>query len=47
MSNVYFARPVTLSGPSSRFTEVPRMAGFSGHAYFFTSSGLPAGAAGA
>src|SRR5580765_2071705 len=47
MSNVYFARPVTFSGPSSRITEVPRMAGFSGHAYFLTSSGLPAGATGA
>src|SRR6476660_9199478 len=49
MSKVYFARPVTLSGPSRRLTDVPMIAGFSGHAYFFTSSGLavePAGAGG-
>src|SRR5262245_29010473 len=49
MSKVYFARPVTLSGPSRRFTDVPMIAGFSGHPYFFTSSGLavaPAGAGG-
>src|SRR5215831_5816253 len=49
MSNVYFARPVTLSGPSRRLTDVPMIAGFPGHAYFFTSSGLavdPVGAGG-
>src|SRR6476646_5072134 len=49
MSKVYFARPVTLSGPSRRLTDVPMIAGFSGHAYFFTRSGLavePAGAGG-
>src|SRR5438093_9205784 len=33
MSYVYRARPATLSGPSSRFTAVPRTAGFSGHKY--------------
>src|SRR5262245_3079989 len=49
MSKVYFARPVTLSGPSRRFTDVPMIAGFSGQAYFFTNSGLavaPDGAGG-
>src|SRR5207253_4869982 len=34
MSNVYFARPVTLSGPSSRLTGVPITAGFAGQRYF-------------
>src|SRR5262245_38439673 len=38
MSNVYFARPVTLSGPSRRLTEVLRIAGFSGHWYFLISA---------
>src|SRR5262245_178460 len=38
MSNVYFARPVTLSGPSSRLTEVPRTVGLAGHAHFLASS---------
>src|SRR5579872_3668185 len=30
MSNVYFARPVTLSGPSRRLTCVPRTVGLAG-----------------
>src|SRR4029079_194231 len=47
MSHVYFARPGTLSGPSRRLTDVPMIAGFSGQAYFFTSSGLVPEAAGA
>src|SRR5215471_17121841 len=34
MSYVYLARPETLSGPSSRFTEVPINTGFCGQAYF-------------
>src|SRR5215475_8285917 len=38
MSNVYFARPVTLSGPSRRLTEVPKTEGLPGHAHFFASS---------
>src|ERR1700680_4530026 len=40
MSKVYFARPATLSGPSSRLTGAPMMVGFSGHAYLFGSAGL-------
>src|ERR1044071_9398692 len=35
MSKLYFARPVTLSGPSRRFTRVLSTAGLAGHAYFF------------
>src|SRR6476646_7362801 len=31
MSNVYLARPLTLSGPSSRLTRVPTTAGFDDH----------------
>src|SRR5262245_24113148 len=38
MSKVYLARPVTLSGPSRRFTDVPRTDGFAGHAHFLASS---------
>src|ERR1019366_8597011 len=33
MSYENFARPATLSGPSSRFTDVPITAGLSGHKY--------------
>ena len=40
-SNVYFARPVTLSGPSRRFTEVPSSAGLAGHAHLFARSLMP------
>src|SRR5438094_2985033 len=47
MSNVYFARPVTLSGPSSRLTGEPTMVIFSGQFHFLTRSlifsGCPAG----
>src|SRR5712692_7231654 len=39
MSNVYLARPVTLSGPSSRLTDVPITEGFAGHAYFGSAGG--------
>src|SRR5262245_60318239 len=39
MSKVYFARPVTLSGPSVRGTDVASSDGVSGHAYFFRSAG--------
>src|SRR5438874_11032711 len=47
MSNVYFARPVTLSGPSRRLTDEPTMVIFSGQFHFLTRSlivsGCPAG----
>src|SRR5437773_372288 len=47
MSNVYFARPVTLSGPSRRLTGEPTMVIFSGQFHFLTRSlifsGCPAG----
>src|SRR5262252_4404154 len=46
MSKLYFARPVTLSGPSRRFTRVLSTAGFAGHAYFFAFSVGPAAAGG-
>ena len=44
MSKLYFARPVTLSGPSRRFTRVLSTAGFAGHAYFFALAVGPGGA---
>src|SRR5215475_4946423 len=37
MSKVYLARPVTLSGPSRRFTDVPRTDGLACHAHFLAS----------
>src|SRR3989442_15603447 len=43
MSNVYLARPVTLSGPSKRLTRVLRSAGFSGQAYFLAFAEGPDG----
>src|SRR5947199_9092067 len=46
MSKLYFARPVTLSGPSRRFTRVLSTAGFAGHAYFFAFALGPAAAGG-
>src|SRR5215472_9238575 len=46
MSKLYFARPVTLSGPSRRFTRVLSTAGLAGHAYFFAFSVGPDGAGG-
>src|SRR5690349_742971 len=46
MSKLYFARPVTLSGPSRRFTRVLSTAGFDGHAYFFAFSVGPVAAGG-
>src|SRR5438552_358765 len=45
MSKLYFALPVTLSGPSRRLTRVLSTAGFDGHAYFFAFA-LGPGAAG-
>src|ERR1700730_8363197 len=47
ISKLYFARPDTLSGPSSRFTRALMTAGFSGHAYFLALAVGPAGAGGA
>src|SRR5438552_6979469 len=44
MSYEYLARPVTLSGPSSRLMDVPISTGFSGHLYLSGTRG--AGAAG-
>src|SRR4051812_24184915 len=44
MSKLYRARPVTLSGPSRRFTRVLSTAGFAGHAYFFAFAVGPGGA---
>src|SRR2546426_9151785 len=38
LSNVYLARPVTLSGPSRRLTDVPRTEGLAGHAHFLARS---------
>ena len=38
MSKVYFARPVTLSGPSSRMIDVPINVGDEGQAYVFAAS---------
>src|SRR5262245_44333354 len=38
MSNVYLARPVTLSGPSRRLTDEPTMFIFSGQFHFLTRS---------
>src|SRR5262245_3701580 len=38
MSYVYFARPETLSGPSSRLTGVDRSVGFSGQEYLATGA---------
>src|SRR5215472_3147310 len=46
MSKLYLARPVTLSGPSRRFTRVLSTAGFAGHAYFFALAVGPAAAGG-
>src|SRR4051812_43459703 len=46
MSKLYLARPVTLSGPSRRFTRVLSTAGFDGHAYFFAFAVGPAAAGG-
>src|SRR5215467_13190001 len=46
MSKLYLARPVTLSGPSSRLTRVLSTTGFSGHAYFFAFAVGPVGAGG-
>ena len=39
MSKVYFARPVTLSGPSTRFTWVPMTVGLAGQLYFGSAGG--------
>src|SRR5436190_8794077 len=47
MSKLYLALPVTLSGPSSRFTRVLSTTGFDGHAYFLALAVGPAGAGGA
>src|SRR5947207_12911349 len=44
ISKLYFARPVTLSGPSRRLTRVLSTAGFAGHAYFFAFAVGPGGA---
>src|SRR5437868_8476384 len=46
MSKLYFARPVTLSGPSRRFTRVLSTAGLLGHAYLFALADGPAAAGG-
>src|SRR5215831_17750046 len=46
MSKLYFARPVTLSGPSSRLTRVLSTAGFDGQAYFFAFAVGPEAAGG-
>src|SRR5436190_7666548 len=46
MSKLYFALPVTLSGPSRRFTRVLSTAGLSGHAYFFAFAVGPGAAGG-
>src|SRR5512140_1127378 len=43
ISKVYFARPVTLSGPSKRLTRVPRTEGLAGQANS-DSAGTDAGA---
>ena len=46
MSYEYFARPVTLSGPSRRLIEVPMRTGFAGHKYLagaFGGAGVGAG----
>src|SRR5689334_23749872 len=46
MSKLYFAFPVTLSGPSRRFTRVLSTAGLAGQAYFFALAVGPDGAGG-
>src|SRR4051812_15280757 len=46
MSKLYLARPVTLSGPSRRFTRVLSTAGLGGHAYFFALAVGPGAAGG-
>src|SRR5262245_35018180 len=46
MSKLYFARPVTLSGPSRRLTRVLITTGLSGHAYFFALAVGPVAAGG-
>src|SRR3954466_12557661 len=46
MSKLYFARPVTLSGPSRRFTRVLSTAGFAGHACLFALAVGPGAAGG-
>src|SRR5689334_9571510 len=42
ISKVYFARPVTLSGPSTRFTCVPITVGLAGQLYFGSAGGTAA-----
>src|SRR5438128_209799 len=46
MSKLYRAFPVTLSGPSRRFTRVLSTAGLAGHAYFFAFAVGPEAAGG-
>src|SRR5215471_9988852 len=46
MSYEYLARPDTLSGPSSRLTDVPMTVGFSGHLYLSGTRGAGGGAPG-
>src|SRR5262245_1814378 len=46
MSKLYFALPVTLSGPSRRFARVLSTTGLDGQAYFFALAVGPDGAGG-